>query len=528
MTLGPSAARQLGNRLEFESLISDVSSRLINPLHGEVDHEIKDVLRRVCELLDVELAVLWQWSSSAPETARPTHFWCIQEDWRPDETMHDEQYPWARQQMLAGRMFTISSLQDFPPEAAVDRESCRQFGIQSGLCLPLMVWGEPPIGALSFNDLKASRKWPDLLLKRLQLIAQIIAGALARRRSDESLRSSEEINRATFEQAAVGIGHVGTDGRWLRVNDRLCAIHGHPREEMLCLTMQDCTHPEDLDAAQDYMRAALSGEIDGYSIEQRIVHKDRSLAWINLAVSLVRTAAGEPRHFIAVVQDITEKKRVDDELRDLSRRLISAHEDERALLARELHDDVTQRLAVLAIQVGRAELAVPDGAHAAAMQAVREELVRLSEDVHSLAYQLHPAVLRELGLTEALRTECERRGRQGQFAISLSIDPLPPDVGMDTALCLFRVAQEALNNVTRHAGAQDVRINLRRLDGGLCLAVRDDGAGFQHASLIRKAHLGLDSMRERVRAANGRFEIESAPGRGTTITVWVPLQGEAR
>ena len=169
-------------------------------------------------------------------------------------------------------------------------------------------------------------------------------------------------------------------------------------------------------------------------------------------------------------------------MRDLSRRLIRAHEDERALLARELHDDVTQRLAVLAIDVGRAELAAPDGAQAEAMRSVRAELVRLSEDIHSLAYQLHPSVLEELGLVEALRAECERRGRQGRLAVSMDLDPSPSmAVGKDAALCLFRVAQEALNNVARHAGTRAASVTLRQVDGGLLLAVRDDGVGFDPA-----------------------------------------------
>ena len=147
-------------------------------------------------------------------------------------------------------------------------------------------------------------------------------------------------------------------------------------------------------------------------------------------------------------------RRAEDELHDLSQRLIGAHEDERALLARELHDDVSQRLAVLAIDVGRVELASPDEAQAAAMQEVREGLVRLSEDIHSLAYQLHPSILEELGLAEALRAECERRERQGRLDLSADIDPLPAVIGKDAALCLFRVAQEALNNVARHAGVR--------------------------------------------------------------------------
>ena len=116
------------------------------------------------------------------------------------------------------------------------------------------------------------------------------------------------------------------------------------------------------------------------------------------------------------------------------------------------------------------------------MRSVREGLVRLSEDIHSLAYQLHPSVLEELGLAEALRAECERRGRQGRLDLSVELDPLPAVVGKDAALCLFRVAQEALNNVVRHAGARAASVTLRQMDGGLLLAVRDDGVGFDPES----------------------------------------------
>ena len=211
----------------------------------------------------------------------------------------------------------------------------------------------------------------------------------------------------------MGIAHVGTDGRWLRVNDRLCAILGYPREELLRSTYQDITHPDDLKTDLDHVRRVLSGEIESYSMEKRYVRKDGSLVWANLTVSLVRNGGGEPRHFIAVVEDITERKRAEEALRGLNRRLIQAQEKERALLARELHDDLTQRLAVLAIDVGRAELAAPDGTQAEAMRAVREAPRGLSEDVHSLAYQLHPSVLEELGLADALRAEMRaaRRAR---------------------------------------------------------------------------------------------------------------------
>jgi PAS domain S-box-containing protein len=514
------SADRLESLLEFEKLLSDLSSKFINLPPGEVDREIENALRRVCEPLGIDLAVLWQWSAATSGTIRPTHIYSAQEDLRSVEPIRQELFPWVLEQMLAGRTVVIPSVEELPAEAAVDRENARRRGIKSDLCLPLAVGGEPPVGALAFNTLRAEREWPDALVKRLQLVAQVFTSALARRRAEQALRESEEVSRATFDQAAVGIAHVGTDGRWLRVNDKLCSIVGYPREELLQLTFQDTTHPDDLEADLDHVRQLLASEIKTYSMEKRYIRKDRSLVWINLTVSMVRTAAGEPRHFISVVEDITERKRAEDDLRDLSQRLIRAHEDERALLARELHDDVTQRLAVLAIDVGRAELAAADGAQAEAMQTVREGLVRLSEDIHSLACQLHPSVLEELGLAEALRTECERIGRQGRVEISVELDPLLA-VGKDVALCLFRVAQEALNNAIRHSGARAASVVLRQMDGGLLLAVRDDGVGFDPGGPRQRRSLGLASMRERLRLVNGTLDIESAPGRGTAIIAWV-------
>jgi signal transduction histidine kinase len=172
--------------------------------------------------------------------------------------------------------------------------------------------------------------------------------------------------------------------------------------------------------------------------------------------------------------------------------------------------------------VGRAELAAPEGAHADVMRSVRAELVRLSEDIHSLAYQLHPSVLEELGLVEALRAECERRGRQGRLAVSMDLESISSMAGKEAELCLFRVAQEALNNVARHAGTDAASVTLRQADGGLLLAVRDDGVGFDPANPSLGRSLGLASMRERVRLVNGTLDIETAPGQGTTLVAWVP------
>jgi signal transduction histidine kinase len=218
-----------------------------------------------------------------------------------------------------------------------------------------------------------------------------------------------------------------------------------------------------------------------------------------------------------------------DEEPGLSRRLIAAREEERALLARDLHDDVAQRLALLAIELDRAACAKPGRSRIDTFRTVRQELAALSAAIHALAYHLHPSVLDDLGLAYALRSECQRRCRQGGIDISLEIGPLPPVISNDAALCLYRVAQEALNNVSRHAGSGAACVGLKQVDGCLVLTVRDEGVGFD-PKMRSSRSLGLVSMSERVRLVNGLFEIDSGPGRGTTVTACVPTddRSEAR
>jgi signal transduction histidine kinase len=210
----------------------------------------------------------------------------------------------------------------------------------------------------------------------------------------------------------------------------------------------------------------------------------------------------------------------------LGGRLINAQEVERARLARELHDDVTQRLALLAIDAGREERNLPGPAGGTAMRTMREGLVRLSEDVHALSYRLHPSILEDLGLMEALKSECERFSRTRPIRLEANARDIPEKLPHDVALCLFRIAQEGLRNIARHAGASRTEVSVRRLDGGLQLAVRDDGAGFDPARHRTGMSLGHASMRQRVLLLGGKVDIDSSPGRGTTILAWVPLREE--
>jgi len=207
-----------------------------------------------------------------------------------------------------------------------------------------------------------------------------------------------------------------------------------------------------------------------------------------------------------------------------TRQLITTQEQERSRLARELHDDITQRLARLAIDVGRFELGHAETSPAETARELREGLVQLSEDVHALSYRLHPSILEDLGLAEALRAEAERFTRKEAIAAEVKLHELPGQIPNGAALGLLRVAQEALRNVARHAKARRVEVSLRGLDGGLQMGVQDDGVGFDPNQRRRRPSLGLTSMRERVHLLGGELNLESAPGHGTTVVAWVPLE----
>ena len=350
-----------------------------------------------------------------------------------------------------------------------------------------------------------------------------------RRLADEAFRRSEARLASGAELAGLAFYEVDFGSGTVYVDDRFRDTCGVPSKSQLGLQALDFwlehLHPDDRSRVLEIRRQLHVGMLGEASLEYRFLHPVRGPRWLHhLARVARRDSAGHSVVSYGVLRDITERKQADDERADLSRRLIRAQEEERAMIARELHDDVTQRLAVLAIDAGRAELAAASGEQAEAMRALREGLVRISEDVHSLAYQLHSSVLEELGLVEALRTACERLGRRSPVQVSLDLDPGADQVGKDAALCLFRVAQEALNNVARHSRGLTASIAIQPKDGGVLLAVRDDGVGFDPASPGGRKTLGLASMRERLRLVNGTLDIESAPGHGTAVVAWVPRQ----
>ena len=192
-----------------------------------------------------------------------------------------------------------------------------------------------------------------------------------------------------------------------------------------------------------------------------------------------------------------------------------------------LDPDITQRLALLAIDAGRKESGVADTTAKQAMRSIRRDLAQISEDVRALCYALHPAILEDLGLIEALKAECDRFTAVEAIPVRFRAEDDLDEPPQPVALCTYRIAQEALRNVARHAGASAIEVDLRLVDGGLQLSVRDNGVGFDPARKQARPSLGIASMRQRASLVGGELRVDSTPGHGTTVQAWAPLNMEA-
>jgi PAS domain S-box-containing protein len=282
-------------------------------------------------------------------------------------------------------------------------------------------------------------------------------------------------------------------------------------------------HPSDRDRVSHAMNDAMERG-DSYETEFRVVGYDNVLRWVLGKGKALRN--GKPLRMLGVFVDFTEHHHLEDELRALSGRLIQAHEEERNRIARELHDDVAQRLSVLGIELATLSHH-PDALSSGLQQSLAGLAARtatLGADLHRVSHELHPATLEQVGLEAGLRSFCRELSQSHRFAIDVNVHRVPHPLPNDVALCLYRVAQEALNNAVRHSQSQGAIVRLTGTADALLLSVTDHGGGFDPEFRGDRAALGLRSMRERVRLVGGQFTVQSRAGSGTRIEALVPVQ----
>ncbi len=306
--------------LEFETLISDLSSRFVNLPPSEVDREIEGALGRVCEHLELDNSVLWQWSSVLSGVLSPTHVYRAGEGPHPPGPLGQEQFPWVVGQMKAGRQVAVSSLDELPAEAAVDVENARLRGIRSNLSLPLSVGGEPPVGVLSFNAMREERDWPDPLVKRLQLVAQVFTNALARRRRELKLLETAARLAAGADLAGLASYEVDFEAGVAFVDDLFREVCGLPEESEEGLGPVEfwarSLHPDDCPRVLELRRQLHDGKLTQRSAEYRFLHPKLGERWFHhMARVSGRDAAGRTVRSYGVLRDVTEKKLAEEVLR---------------------------------------------------------------------------------------------------------------------------------------------------------------------------------------------------------------------
>ena len=304
---------QLAERLGFETLLTDLSTRLVGLPSDELDGAIEEAQRRICETLGLERCTLVQLNGPAG-TAVFTHSWAVAGFPLTPRATVEELCPWSLRQVRAGRALRFTSIDELPPEAAIDKASFVRYGPKSNLTFPLIVGGQV-LGALGFGALKAERQWPDDLVGRLRLFADMLAGSLARRVADDALRESEARLDLAIDSARTGLWSMDLETRTMWVSRSMRELYQCPAAEQITAeVLFQINHPEDREAVRQAVRqAARTDRL--VVIEYRIVLPDGSVRWISARGRRRCNAAGEPIRVMGAAVDITERKQAEAKAR---------------------------------------------------------------------------------------------------------------------------------------------------------------------------------------------------------------------
>jgi PAS domain S-box-containing protein len=391
---------------------------------------------------------------------------------------------------------------------------------RSGVLLGMLSthWREP-------HELTASE------LRALDVLARLAADLIERSRAEEELRESEERLRRAERLAHVGSWKWNIETNQVSWSDEEFQVFGQRRDYTPSYEgFFQAVIPRERERVARELRDALVSKC-GFSSEVQILRPDGELRTIRFIAEMQLNEKGLPAGMFGATQDITDIKENEirllqsqEDLRALTARLVDLQESGMKELARELHDDLSQNLFALGMEISTMlpPSAKPSRSFSEGIRALHGRIMNLACDVHSISRRLHPAILDHLGLEAALRQEClgfsERTGIPTQF----ESEGVPEPLAKDVSLCFYRVAQESLHNIAKHACAANVRLALSGHGGTCTLRIEDDGQGFDPSAAKGKNALGLISIQERVRLVNGKFTIKSKPGRGTTLEVSVP------
>jgi PAS domain S-box-containing protein len=356
------------------------------------------------------------------------------------------------------------------------------------------------------------------------VLARQAADLIERTVAEEALRESEERFRLIANTAPVMIWMTGADKHITYLNQTWLDYTGRPLEAVLGQRRTDALHPDEAERVRELYEKAFE-QRQPIQMEHLLRRHDGEYRKV--------VSTGVPRYnvdgpfagYIGTAVDITERKLAEEVLSTVSQKLIEAHEEESTRIARELHDDINQRLTVVSVRLGYLNQCPPASAPAVKqeIEELRQEIGALASDIQALSHDLHPPKLELLGLEAAAAGFCEELAKRHSVTIDAHFENVPKALPREISLCLYRVLQEALQNVVKHSGARHADVSLNGQLDTLNLTVKDSGAGFNPHEAMRGRGRGLTSMKERMKVIGGQLSIHSQPGRGTTIHAVAPL-----
>jgi PAS domain S-box-containing protein len=366
----------------------------------------------------------------------------------------------------------------------------------------------------------------------IMICAPVLAlAAVVRERKFVTLAflKSEGRFRQFFETQPECCYMISPGGIVLDVNPAACEALGYTKEELIGKAVSIIYAPESHSKMRDLLdKWKKTGRLESEEIVVLTRDGERRVVLVNAGA--VMDAEGNLLHSTTVHMDITERKRMEEALSTVNQRLIEAHEEERTRIARELHDDINQRLALVAVKLDSLQESLPTsaaGIHHAIAEASRETR-GLATDIQALSHGLHSSKLEYMGLVSAAAGfSRELSGRQG-IEIGFHSESIPKDLPREISLCLFRILQEALQNAIKHSGSKHFQVSLSGESSGVELKVSDSGIGFDPEDAAKGNGLGLISIRERLKLVNGKLFIDSQSQRGTTILARVPLSPKTK
>ena len=532
--------KALRYRLAFEDLISNLSTRFITMPSGDVDRGIEKMLERVGRFVEADGGYVFLFSKDKKRMSM-RHLWKKNNLMTKKEGLQDLDVwsmPWWMNRITRLEPVVVPSTKDLPPEANTEREIIERQGVKALVDVPMVYVGEA-IGFVGFSCVHVREEWTADEVMLLKMVGQIIANALKRKEVEGRITKAKQEWEQTFDAVPDLITILDMEHRILRANKTVADRLGYSPQELVGRKCYDVFHGTDRPPG-----FCPHGKLGDSGHERYTeVHEDRLGGDFLVSISPLIGGDGKQKGVVHVARDVTRRKQAEEgllrahdelekrveertaELGRLSSKLLSVQEDERKRISRELHDSIGQSLAAVKVVAESALSQISQGETEAGSHTV-EALVPLiqdaSEEVRRIYTDLRPSMLDDLGIVSTVSWFCREfenvyAGIHIEKRVTVNEDNVPEPL----KIVIFRILQESLNNVSKYAKADLVKISLHMEDGRLVLVIKDNGRGFDMEQLqstkSSQGNFGLTSMKERTDLSGGKLVVDSSPGDGVTI-----------